>query len=62
MTIGPTELAILALLICGVCFTPAPAFFWHHTGRWLVFSMSLMVMLGCVVGCGVQYVCRKLSV
>lgn len=49
MTIGFGELAILAMLVCGVCWIPAPAFLWHHSGRWFVFSTSLAVMLLCLV-------------
>lgn len=62
MTIGFSEIAILAMLVCGLSCVPAPAFIWHRWGRWLVFSTSLVVMLVCAVACSIQLVYRKLTV
>lgn len=55
MTIGFTELALLALLVCGICWIPAPAFIWHPTGRWLVFGTAIVVMLVCLAVAALQW-------
>ena len=60
MTIGFSELAVLAFLVAAICWIPAPVFVWHRYGRWFVLSTSILVMLASLAACGCSYLRHKL--
>ena len=61
MSIGYSEIVILAFAIAMCCYLPGIIGTWHRAGRIIIGSLSLIVMLCSLLACGFWEIRRKFA-